>query len=179
MANASYVKNEKFTDLIKFENQVWYGLQKVLGKDFCKTGYFKKYWDEVKKGKFIHQVGNVVINADAETGIRIEEVSGGTAPASETTDHVEQKPISAVADKPVVSAQLFGKVTETGKGTVCEVRFYHKQRQVGFLSTSKLHDETDEVGVEIAKQLGIKTLELFVTKNWESEVEVGAKSDYL
>jgi len=167
MANLSYIKNEQFTDLVKFENQVWYGLQKILGKDFCKTGYFKPYWNEVKKGKFLHRVGNVLIDVDASVGIKIEQ-----------QDDVPQEEIGTKVDVPV-STQLFGKVTEAGKGTECDVRFYHKGRQVGFLNTTKLHDETTDVGKEIAKQLGVGTLELTVTKNWESEVEVGEQNDYL
>jgi hypothetical protein len=165
MSELSYIKNEPYTSKVKYDSHLWYGLQKVLGKEFCKTGYFKPFWPAISKGEpFVHIVNGVHINASMESGIRIERVEN-------------------VSDEVVAEAKgkmpLFGQVQESGEGTICDVRFYHRKRQVGYLETTRLNDETEATGKEIAKQLKVPTHELTVTKTWERELEGGKPEDYL
>lgn len=156
MNDASYIKNERYTSKVKYDSHLWYGLQKVLGKEFCKTGYFKPFWPAISKGgSFVHVVNGVYINASMENGIRIERVK--------SVD-------TSVVDVTTGKMPLFGRVQESGEGTVADVRFYYQNRQVGYLETTKLNDETVATGKKIAKRLKVSTQELTVRKLWETEL---------
>lgn len=163
----SYIKDTPYSDKYKFENHVWSGLQAVLGKDFCATGYFKPFWPEVKKGKWQHSVNGVTIDVEMSRGIFISR--------STVVEPVEEfKVQSKSSDSPNVP--IFGRVTESGSGAYAEVRFYHQSRQVGYVSTTRLNDETVSTGIDIAKQLKVPTQALSVTKIW---VEESDHNDFL
>jgi len=182
MAEVSYIKNDSYTDMVKLENHVWYGLQKVLGKEFCKTGYFKKYWDEVKSGKFIHEIDGVIIDVDRDRGIRIERMGSGSIQVQPEVEKPSTKKDGGKVEKPKsvpTGGTQFGKVTETGKGECCISRFYHKGQHVGYLDTTMLNDETLETGLELAKNLKVSLLEIHVTKDWYCAVAQGKPDDYL
>jgi len=190
MAEVSYIKNDSYTDMVKLENHTWYGLQKVFGKEFCKTGYFKPYWDKVKAGKFIHEVNGVIINIDRDKGIRIERIEEGSNVSSQVVSEPKKESSKVVSkeEKGTGSEEVkktrviqFQKVVESGKGDCCVVRFYHGEQNIGYLDTTEDMEEkeTGKLGLELAQVLKISPLEIRISKDWYCSESQGKPGDYL
>lgn len=157
MENKEYIKNEPYTDSVKFQNHVWYGLCKVLGDQFCNSGYFRKieegfkksYWDRIKlEGQLYHEVNGVIIDVNIERGIYI-------------TTKVETK-------GETVKQTLM--IVESGTGTNADVYFKYNGRQIAYLSTTKLKDETEKEALLLAKEHNISITNISITKLWFNEV---------
>jgi hypothetical protein len=153
METKDYIKSESYTDSAKFQNHVWYGLCKVLGDTFCNSGYFRKieegfkksYWDRIKvDGKLFHEVNGITIDVDMKRGIFI-------------TKKVEIKGI--------VSKQTL-MIKEQGIGTEADVYFRCNGKQLAYISTTRLNDETEDIAYELAKKHKVDVSEINITKYW-------------
>jgi len=194
-----YIKDMEYDSLTKLENHAWYGLERVLGKEFCKTGFFKPYWPDIKKGKLFEMtVKGVDIKISKETGVYIKRTGNADTDVVEhaitsqaeqvkkTPEKAEKTPKKSkpggntkTAVKFDINNVKFKDIKESGVGNVCEVRYYIEGRQLGYLKTTRDNDETVSNGIEICKQANAHPSQMTIYKWWEEEDAVGKVEDYL
>ena len=79
-----YRYEEPCKSLVTFYNKVWYGVNKVA-PELIKSRYFsgkeegqtRSFWQRVATGSLVHTVGNLHIESDIHSGIRVFRLQVG------------------------------------------------------------------------------------------------------